>query len=367
MRSRLAAERALEVVEPTGDDARLAAALTELARAYSNLATVGIVADADERAETYAARALAMAKRLHRTDIEATAWCYLGGARLSRGDARGQADLDRSISVAASDSRVETKVRCIVNAAHGAYRSGRLDDAERPSRRGCRPAPTGTSSRASTGCALPWRRCTPAAATGIDRSPTYATCCRCPGNPGSWPSSCAACSRVPRPQGGAGCRRRSVGGGSGRGGRLGRQLRPGSRCSGEMELGWLDGSLGTITDDLHRALDLAAATGHRSVQAQLCAYLRRADIDVTVPDDAPGPWTPTLSGLGRGGGGVGSPRRALRGSGRFATAPDTRASAVAVSSSGDWSLGHPHGSLEDDLFAEGTTRAVSPDLTPPDR
>ena len=72
-----------------------------------------------------------MAQRLHRKDLEAQAWCYLGDARLSRGDARGEADLRRAISVAESDSRDETRVRSLVNAAHGAYRSGHLDEAER--------------------------------------------------------------------------------------------------------------------------------------------------------------------------------------------------------------------------------------------
>jgi tetratricopeptide (TPR) repeat protein len=107
-RARLAAARAVDMLESAGDEARLASALTESARAHSNLATVSIVADADERAESYAERALAMAQRLHRKDIEAQAWCYLGDARLSRGDARGEADLRRAISVAESDSRDET-------------------------------------------------------------------------------------------------------------------------------------------------------------------------------------------------------------------------------------------------------------------
>ena len=64
----------------------------------------------------------------------------------------------------------------------------------------------------------------------------------------------------------------------------------------QVELGWLDGSLGALTDDARRALALAAASGHRSVHAELCAYLRRAGIEVTGPVDAPGPWAPTLAG-----------------------------------------------------------------------
>jgi len=63
-----------------------------------------------------------------------------------------------------------------------------------------------------------------------------------------------------------------------------------------VELGWLDGSLGALTDEDRRALDLAADSGHRSVQAELCAYLRRAGIEVAGPVNAPGPWAPTLAG-----------------------------------------------------------------------
>src|SRR3954447_4023209 len=36
--------------------------------------------------------------------------------------------------------------------------------------------------------------------------------------------------------------------------------------------------------------------GTGAVQAELCAYLRRAGIDVPAPVDPPGPWAPTLAG-----------------------------------------------------------------------
>jgi hypothetical protein len=63
-----------------------------------------------------------------------------------------------------------------------------------------------------------------------------------------------------------------------------------------LELGWLDGSLGALTDEAKRALELAEDAGHKSIQAELCAYLRRAGIKVAGPVDAPGPWAPTLAG-----------------------------------------------------------------------
>ena len=64
----------------------------------------------------------------------------------------------------------------------------------------------------------------------------------------------------------------------------------------QVEVGWLDGSLGALTDDARRALALAEAAGHRTAQAELCAYLRRAGVTLTGPADAPGPWAPTLAG-----------------------------------------------------------------------
>ena len=94
--------REVEILEPVWDDARLAAALTESGRAHANLATVGCVAQPSEQAETYAVRALTIAQGLQRRDTEVQALCYLG-----------------AITPACSDSRVETRVSCYVNAAGG--------------------------------------------------------------------------------------------------------------------------------------------------------------------------------------------------------------------------------------------------------
>jgi hypothetical protein len=45
----------------------------------------------------------------------------------------------------------------------------------------------------------------------------------------------------------------------------------------EVELGWLDGSLGSLSRSARRALDLAARSD-RSVQVALCAHLRLAGV-----------------------------------------------------------------------------------------
>lgn len=297
MRARLAAARAVDVLETTGDEARLAAALTELARAHSNLATVSIVADADERAERYAERALAMARQQQRTDIEAQAMCYLGDARLSRGDERGATDLARAVSLASSDSRVETRVRCYVNAAHGAYRAGRPDEAER-------------FVAAGLEASADWEFFAGQYRLRLTSAAVHASL-------GDWDLAIAelrAMVRTPEDPGVMGSLARSM-----LARLLARRGQPGpasevlagavdevadaddSYVTGpvavaQVELGWLDGSLGAMTDDARRALDLAAATGHQSLQAELCAYLARAGVLVSGPADPPGPWAPTLAG-----------------------------------------------------------------------
>jgi DNA-binding SARP family transcriptional activator/tetratricopeptide (TPR) repeat protein len=297
LRARQAAGRAVDILEPAGDDARLASALTELARAFGNLPTVSIVADPRERAEIYAERAVAMAQHLHRKDIEAQAWCYLGDARLSRGDARGEADLRRAVAEAASDTRAETQVRCLVNAAHGAYRSGRLDEAERFVAAGLRASADGeffagqyrlrlTSAAVHSSCG-DWDRAVADLQALLDG----------PGEPGVM--AALARSMLARLL----ARRGESEAASGvlevaldEHATSQDSFVVGPLAVAQVELGWLDGSLGALTDEARHALDLAAATDHASVQAELCAYLGRAGIEVAGPADAPGPWAATLAG-----------------------------------------------------------------------
>jgi len=296
LRARRAAEQAVDILEPVGDEARLAAALTELARAHGNLATVGSVAEPSESAEAFAERALGIGQRLRRKDIEAQAWCYLGDARLARGDLRGERDLRRAISLAGSDSRVETRVRCYVNAAGGAYRSGRLEDADKYVAAGLRAAADGeffagqyrlrltaAAVEASRG---DWDRAVADLRALLDS----------PGEPGVM--AALARSILARLL----ARRGDLEAGDVLAGALADRAATddsfvaGPLAVAQVELGWLDGSLGALTDEARRALDLAEDTGHRSVQAELCAYLRRAGIEVPGPVDAPGPWAPTLAG-----------------------------------------------------------------------
>jgi DNA-binding SARP family transcriptional activator/tetratricopeptide (TPR) repeat protein len=294
MRARQAAARAVEILEPTEADARLA--LTESARAHSNLATVGIVADPSERAESDAARAVAIAQRIGREDIEAQARCYLGDARLARGDQRGDQDQQRAIAASGSDLRLETKVRSYVNAAQGAYHSGRLTTAEKYVAAGLRAAAdfeffagryrlrlTGAGVSASRG---DWDRAIAELRALLDS----------PGEPGVMgPLAASLLARLLARRGdpqsddvlAAALDHRAVGDDS---------FVAGPLAVAKVELGWLDGTLGELPDDAQRALDLAAVAGHGSMQAELCAYLHRAGIDVAAPVDPPGPWAPTLAG-----------------------------------------------------------------------
>ena len=294
--ARRAAERAVAILEPTGDEGRLAAALVELARAHSNLSTVGVVAEPSRSGEAFAERAVAIGQRLGRTDLTAQASWYLGDYRLARGDPRGTDDLRKAIALAGTDSRVELQVRGYVNAAGAAYRSGDLDAAESYVAAGLRLSADGEFFSGQ------YRLRLTSAAVRASR--------------GDWDSAIAELRALvgsPGEPGVMGALARSV---------LARLLaRRGDPAAGDVlavaldqfggaedsfvsgpiavaqvELGWLDGSLGSVTGLARRALDLAAESGHRSVRAELCAYLRRAGIEVDAEADAPGPWAPTLAG-----------------------------------------------------------------------
>ncbi|TWD82174.1 DNA-binding SARP family transcriptional activator [Kribbella amoyensis] len=297
--ARWASARAVDLLDSGGDDARLAAALTEVARAHGNLATVGGVAEPSELAEQYAERALTIAEALQRKELEAQALCYVGDARLARGDARGEADLRRAITLAASDSRAENRVRCYVNAAGGAHRTGRLDDAQRYVAAGLRAAADGEffagqyrlrlTAAAVQACRGEWDQ----AITGLRELLAS------PGEPGLMAALArSVLARLLARRGDpaaadvlAPALADPIGADD--------TYIAGPLAIAQVELGWLDGSLGDLTDEAQRALDLAAATGHRSIQAELAVYLQRAGLDVPGPTDPPGPWAPTLAGRWR--------------------------------------------------------------------
>jgi hypothetical protein len=294
--SRTAGERAVGILEPGADDGRLAAALVELARAHSNLLTVGVVAEPSDQEEAYAERAVAIGTRLGRADLVGQASCYLGDARLARGDRRGVEDLRRAVELGGAVGRAEQQVRGYVNAAGAAYRTGRWDDAEDLVAAGLRVAAdmeffsgqyrlrlTAAGVRASRGH---WHRAV------ADLRALVGS----PGEPGVMAALARSLlarllARIGDPDAGEVLASALAGFGG-----ADDSFVTGPLSVAQVELGWLDGSLGALTEPARRALELARRSGHRTVRAELSAYLRRAGIELAVPGDAPGPWAPTLAG-----------------------------------------------------------------------
>jgi hypothetical protein len=72
----------------------------------------------------------------------------------------------------------------------------------------------------------------------------------------------------------------------------------GPLAAAQAEVDWLAGTARPAPAVL-AALALAAESGHSTVQAEVCGYLRRAGHDVAPPADAPGPWGEALAGRSR--------------------------------------------------------------------
>jgi tetratricopeptide (TPR) repeat protein len=294
--ARQAAERAVQILAKLGDEARTAAALIELARSHSNLATVGIVAQPSADAVRYAERALALCDRLRRDDLRAQALCYLGSARLARGDPAGAEDIERSLALGPAEPRLETRVRCYVNAAGSAYRAGRLPDAERYVAAGLRLAADGEfaagqyrlhlTSAAVSASQGDWDR----AIARLRRLVTD------PGQPGVMVLLARSLlARLLARQGDP--EARDVLDGAWRDpASAGDSYVAGPLAVAQVELGWLTGSPEPVPPQVWKALTLAADSGHTAMRAELCTYLSRAGHDIDAPTDAPGPWALALAG-----------------------------------------------------------------------
>jgi tetratricopeptide (TPR) repeat protein len=129
LEARTAGQRALEAVASTDDVEMRALAHAMLARAHSNLATLGVVAEPSALALEHAQAALDLAERLDRDDLRTHALNYRGTARLALGDVEGATDLERSVALASKQPQIEYVMRAYVNASGGAYRAGRFDQA----------------------------------------------------------------------------------------------------------------------------------------------------------------------------------------------------------------------------------------------
>lgn len=297
--ARRAVGRAVELLEGAGDDARLAAALTDLARAHSNLATLGIVSEPASEAARFGERAMHLAMGLGRDDIRCQALFYLGSSKLAGGDETGFADLEEGIRLASVDPRLELKVRACVNAAGSAYRSGRFGDAERYVALGLRLADQGeffggefrlrlTSAaiQASSGrwdaairelrelAAMPGD---PAAMGQLARALLARLLAR-RGDPDAAEVLVQALSRA---------------------GAQDDVYIGGPLAAAAVELAWLRGQSAEMPALAEDVLRSATEVGHRASRAELSRYLQRAGHVVAVPPDAVGPWAPGLAGRWR--------------------------------------------------------------------
>ncbi|MDN5797458.1 MAG: AAA family ATPase [Intrasporangium sp.] len=294
-RARHAAERALRLLDDVADDTRRTAALIELARAHSNLPTVGIVSEPCTRAGELSEQARGLAQQLHRTDLAAFALCYRGDARLATGDPRGAEDLEQGIELARSDSRAETLVRAYANAAGGAYRAGRHGQAQQYVAAGLQAAADGEFAAGQYRLRL--TAATLDASQGdwdtaiVELRGLIGT----PGEPGAMAVLAhAVLARLLARRGDpAAVSTLQIALGSPE--FADDPLVTGVLAVASTECGWLDGSLGDLTPATRRALEMTNGV-YPAVHAELCAYLRRAGVPVATPRHAPGPWGPTLAG-----------------------------------------------------------------------
>jgi DNA-binding CsgD family transcriptional regulator/tetratricopeptide (TPR) repeat protein len=115
--AREAARQAIAVLEPLGPTPQLAVA-------YGALAGVLMQAD-DEESVEWSERALALARRLGRTDLEANALNYLGTMTMAAGDPEGERLLARGLELAADSRHHVYAVRICANLARLLLRSHR--------------------------------------------------------------------------------------------------------------------------------------------------------------------------------------------------------------------------------------------------
>ncbi|BCJ51349.1 hypothetical protein Asp14428_28240 [Actinoplanes sp. NBRC 14428] len=107
--AREAGTRAVEVLEAAGPG-------PQLAMAYSNMAQLDMLADADT-ALGWGERAVALARELGDLDTEAHARVTIGSFRLQRGDPAGGEELDRVHRTAAAAGLTDHAARALVNRA----------------------------------------------------------------------------------------------------------------------------------------------------------------------------------------------------------------------------------------------------------
>jgi hypothetical protein len=295
--ARRATERAVALLEQSGETARLSAAVADLARAHSNLATLGIVAEPGDRAARFAERALALADEIDRDDLRCQALIYLGSGRLAEGDERGVADLERAVHLGSTDPRLELPVRALVNAAGGAYRRGRFGDALRYVERGLQLAENGEFYGGQYRLRLTRAAVQASSGHWDDAVAELRGLLAEPGDPAAMGSLARALlARLLARRGDAEGAAAVLDLASARHRARRDPYVGGPLAAAAVELAWLRGDAADMPGLAEPALQTAAETGHRGSRSELSRYLQRAGHAVEVPPDATGPWAPGLAG-----------------------------------------------------------------------
>jgi DNA-binding winged helix-turn-helix (wHTH) protein len=295
-----AVERALLVLDGLGDDARLASAHAEVARAHSDLVSVGPVAEPDPAVVEHAERSLRLAERLGHTHLRCHALQYRGTGRLALGDPGGAADLARAVELALVDPRDELPARACVNAAGGSFRAGRLDDAERYVRLGLQRATGGEFTAGAYRLELTLQGVRISRGRWDEADAGLRALVDWPGEPGIMRQ--LAASLLARLLARRGHHDRAA-----------EALEPalaaiagssevalvGPVTAAQLEAAWLAGRASAMPAIAAPALALAAELGHRCTRSELVRYLQRAGHAVEAPEGPVGPWAPGVTGRWR--------------------------------------------------------------------
>jgi DNA-binding winged helix-turn-helix (wHTH) protein len=292
-----ALERAIPLLEQLGDEARLATAHADLARAHSDLVTVGPVAEPDPAVVEHAARSLELAEHLGHTYLRCHALQYRGTGRLALGDAGGADDVALAVDLAELDPRDELPARACVNASGGSFRAGRLDDAERYALLGLARATGGEFSAGAYRLELTLQGVHLSRGEWGEAEAGLRTLVAWPGEPGIMRPLAASLlvrllARQARHEEAADLLRDAVAGTSG----SSEIAVVGPVAAAALEAAWLAGRAAVMPDLAAPTLALAAELRHRTTEAELARYLQRAGHQVAALPEGVGPWAPALAG-----------------------------------------------------------------------
>jgi DNA-binding CsgD family transcriptional regulator/tetratricopeptide (TPR) repeat protein len=291
-----AAERAIAVFDRLDDVAGLAHGYTALARAHSNLATLGSVSEPSPAGLQLARRAVELADRAGQDDLRSIALIYRGSARLALGDRGGAVDLVEALHLTENDPRAEFYMRSCVQAAGSAYRDGRIEAAleyvELGLRRGrdaeffageYRLHLTRASALATTGrwgeSVLTLRKLLAdhRVDAGIMHPLAQILLARLLARRDRHTEAAALLTDA-RPD-------------------LGADIAlVGPWAIAAVETAWLAGTPDTARAHARAAFLLARARNHHVTMAELACYCRRAGLPADPPPEPPGPWRVSLSG-----------------------------------------------------------------------